>query len=578
MTKTILLCGVALAFAASPAIAQNAPVQTRQVCTNGNTWHLVNDGAPSAWRQVKHYEMSPPPPWESPYDPSMPLANCGDAVQQIPLKCVNQNGEKTTGNECIMYQGSSTPLMDYEHDHPNWTARKTNTANDGYAYEATQYTQYDSCDKRTYVWTSTDGSDSAICGTGQINVQVDCIDYETKQPAYWGYCDAAKKPDTTKTVTSNAGCGYDYKTSAWSAIPEASCGQVQQTRTVTCVGPDGQPAPEASCGNYLTPPGDRIAQGIPSSEFWSKGAYPWPDVGSSNPAGNNIFVWRMPTACDVGTPDKVRLECEARYYQKAGFQQSYLRPKESRLVSSSTSCPPTPTPTPGSSEDPVNYHWNSPAYVVDKEAVCGPNTKTGRVFCISDKDGSEVDDSLCDPSKRPPATLTFDDASGCTPTPAPTPTPTPTPTPVVQEPPPVQTETVPVAVYSGYCRYTSSGGGRHACGYPGTAAQWADLSKNQYQREWKQKGAASPYEMCTGNIIAGDPAGEFVGDYPAPTLYPAGKNWSIIPTSPAMKNAKCAVWFKLGYNDNGNQTSWAAIYFDGPPTGVEGGHYINKKP
>jgi hypothetical protein len=574
MNKTILLCGVAIAFTAVPAAAQNAPVQTRNFCTGGDTWRLVDDGAPSQWRQKKYYEVGPAP-WDSPYDASLPLATCGTAVQQVPLKCINQKGETTTTNACSI--GSANALADYDREHPGWTSRKV-SMQAPYRYEATRTTEYDSCDKRVYVWKSTDGSDSSVCGTGQIDVQVDCIDYETKESVYQGYCDASKKPDTKKTVTSNAGCGYDYSTSAWSAIPEASCGQVQQTRSVSCVGTDGQPAPEASCADYLTPPENRIRGGIPTSEFWSKGAYPWPDVGSPNPAGNNIFVWRMPTTCDVGTPDQVRVECEARYVTKVGTHQSYLRPKESRLVSSSTSCPPTPTPTPTGSDDTVTYHWNSPAYVVDKEAVCGPNTKTGRVFCVSDKDGAEVDDALCDASKRPPATLTFEDASGCAPTPTPTPTPTPAPTPVVQEPPPVQTETVPVAVYSGFCRYTSSGGGRHACGYPGTAAQWADLSRNQYQREWKQKGAASPYEMCTGNIIAGDPAGEFVGEYPGPSASPAGKNWSTIPTSPAMKNAKCAVWFKLGYNDNGSQTSWTALYFDGPPTGVQGGHYINKKP
>lgn len=576
MNKNILLAGAALITSvATPALAQNAPVVTREVCEGEDKWRLVNDGAASPLRQIRYYEVSSP--FDDRYDPSMPLATCGDAIQQVPLKCVNDKGEVSNTDVCT--RGA---IDEYNRQHPGWMARKKYDGT-SYTYEATRETQLESCDKRTYTWMSVDGSDAAVCGTGEITVQVSCIDFETKQAVYEGYCDASKRPESKKTVTSRAGCGYDFKASAWSEVPE-TCGKVQQTRTVTCVGPDGQPASESDCGNYLTPDAQRLkTTGIPVTEFWSKGAYYWPDVGSANPYGNYISIWKMPTLCDVGGMEEIRAECEHKYQAKDGLKLAYLRPRESRLVSSSATCPtptPTPSPTPGEDgEGDATYKWNSPAYVVDNASMCGQNTKTGRVFCTKESDGVEVDDSFCDPSQKPPATLTFEDVSGCTPTPTGTTSPTPTvsPTPVIQEPV-VQPDPEPVALYAGYCGYTSGGGsGRHACGPMGDEAAWASGASRQI-REWKSKGAAHPSELCTGSLIAGDLRGEYVGEYPAPSFYPAGKNWSILPQTPAMKGARCVVWYKMGYNDNGSQTSWASLYYSGPPSGIAAGHYIAKKP
>lgn len=391
-------------------------------------------------------------------------------------------------------------------------------------------TSFATCDQADYVWKSVPGSTSGVCGTQDVAVAVSCINAATGATVDDGQCSAYSKPATSRRVTSTDGCSFDYSASAWSVVPP-SCGEVTQTRAVRCVGADGSTATEASCANSLTPPADRLATGISTNEYWSKGPYPW-----TGAAGNSITIWKMPSPCDVGQPEDVRKECEARYVGKNGTNQSYLRPRESRTVSDSRSCVTTPA------DQYAGFRWNDPTYVPDRTGVCGENTRTARVFCMRESDGQEVESSLCDASKKPASRQTFQDASGCTPPPE------------IQNP-------APTEIQLGTCNYTSSGGGRYACG----------------DRYTYRPGPAAPYasELCSGNVLAGGDRSDLLdGNYQTPM---AGKGWSKQPVLEKVAGAKCVVHWRLGYSDS-NSAGWASVYYSGPATGREGGVFIGKKP
>jgi hypothetical protein len=151
-----------------------------------------------------------------------------------------------------------------------------------------------------------------------------------------------------------------------------------------------------------------------------------------------------------------------------------------------------------------------------------------------------------------------------TPTPVATPTPTPTPTPV---------STTPISVTAGYCRYTSSGGGRHACG------EWAQ------GLTYSNVVVPGPKDFCTGNLIAGYEASYIIGQSTSPPD-PLGMDWStrsnyhwgIAPTLRDVPGAKCVFSWKTGYSGEwkNDQPFWVSAYYDGPPTGTQGQTWIKK--
>lgn len=239
----------------------------------------------------------------------------------------------------------------------------------------------------------------------------------------------------------------------------------------------------------------------------------------------------MPGVCDVGSNSQVQADCDARFVNKNGGTQSYLRPKESRTIQDRRTCSDTP-----SAQEPA-YAWNTPTYVPDRTNVCGPNTRSGRVYCV--KDGTtEVADASCT-TPKPASVQNFDDTSGC------------------KADDGGQSVASIAEIRLGACNYTSSGGGRHACGprgnyRPGPAAPW-------------------PSDLCTGKVIAGD-ANDF-GSYQSP----GGKGWNKAPALAAVPGARCVVHWKHGYSDSA-QAGWNSAYYDGAPTGRAGGDFIGRKP
>ncbi len=187
----------------------------------------------------------------------------------------------------------------------------------------------------------------------------------------------------------------------------------------------------------------------------------------------------------------------------------------------------------GGSCEPQTYEWRSVA------GVCEGGQARNAVTCNDKTSGSPVDASLCNASMRPPA---FENCS--------------TQTSVTPKPPVVSIPEVQV----GWCGYTSSGGGRYACG----PFENDGSAKAAFAASWPY-----PSDLCTGREIKS-----------ATTAMAGGKNWTISPLTQQVAGARCVIHMKSGYSGqkSGDRPMWESHYYDGPPTGNPGGTFINKKP
>lgn len=558
LVRSAMLSGVAgILMTSAPLQAQThpKPQMSQQMCGElPSGARLVEDGGPTQVRTPQYQEVGRPG-----YSATNPVATCGTGISRQNLKCVDayNNNAQLTGDKC-----AGNPRFDYEMSSGSQVQSSTwNDSDPSVTYWVDKMVQLpDRCpDSTKYAWVTTPPSTSGVCGTQTVSVQVRCMDVTNPDHYYNAWdessCASVPKPATTREITSQDGCKYDYAIGTWSTNAP-SCGQVQETRTVNCQAPDGSPATEAQCATYFTPTDAQASAGMSSSEFWSQGAVYWPEIGSPNYYGNFLSIYRMPAPCDKGDMTAIQDECTVRFrVSSTGAHLGYIKPKSTRFVSDARTC------TPSEASDYGSYHWNTPTYVPDQTGVCGSNTKTGRVFCIQNETGSEVSAGLCNPADKPLEKVTFDDTSGCpATTPAPTPTPTPSPTPeVVQVPSETPVYGPPAVIELGACRYTSSGGGRYACG--------------QTFRQ-NSNPAPFPHELCSGNIIAGSET-EITQEY---QTFNAGPGWKVKPTLKDVKGARCVVNYRsYGYSDS-VQEGWESVYFDGPPTGVQGGLFISKKP
>ena len=181
------------------------------------------------------------------------------------------------------------------------------------------------------------------------------------------------------------------------------------------------------------------------------------------------------------------------------------------------------------------------AQTFEWQSVAGPcegGQTRNVVTCNDTGSGLAVDASRCNASMRPPAFGTCSTQTAVTPKP-----------PVVSIP----------EVQVGWCGYTSSGGGRYACG------PFEDGSaKAAFAASWPY-----PSDLCTGREIRS-----------ATTAMAGGKNWTISPLTQPVAGARCVIHMKSGYSGHksSDRPTWESHYYDGPPTGNPGGTFINKKP
>lgn len=123
----------------------------------------------------------------------------------------------------------------------------TGSANCGTASATTQtQVNVSTC---TYAWNEGAWSTTPACGPTDESRPVSCrrSDGVTVEDAS---CPATK-PDTNRAAadgaTSYSACTFAWKASAWTPIPDGTCGYTTRTRSISCTRSDGTPAGDASC-------------------------------------------------------------------------------------------------------------------------------------------------------------------------------------------------------------------------------------------------------------------------------------------------------------------------------------------
>jgi hypothetical protein len=111
--------------------------------------------------------------------------------------------------------------------------------NEGYNLDGSEYV--------TYSWQIGDWQSGGTCGTVTDTRTVMCMGSDGNT-----YADSncsGTKPTTTQTRDTGVSCvTYTWNTTNWTpAVDGNSCGVITQTRTVTCLGSDGNTYPDSSC-------------------------------------------------------------------------------------------------------------------------------------------------------------------------------------------------------------------------------------------------------------------------------------------------------------------------------------------
>lgn len=338
------------------------------VCSFQDTYKLVPNGPTGPWR----------PDGQESY-PDVPAASCGVVTRASPLKCVAVSTGETVGYS-LCSRGNAT--YNYEFENINKPLRVSNDSpRYYYSYETKDL---GACGYDQYKWVSM-ANTRAACGKAVVEVYSYCVDKDTNNPVEDSRCNPGLKPSDTTEVDSTMGCSYDYSVGELS-VPAPSCGGAQKTRAVSCQRGDGLPAGEGDC-----------------SEFFSRDPrYIRINVNYGDDPAQQVVVSAMPSACDGLDGKALSDECELLTNGETG--QPYFRPKSSIAFQDARSC---------QTDDAVNYEWRTGAFAPVRDMVCGTNTRTATSSCFDKTSNAQVDDSLCDPAKKPLGSESFDDASGC---------------------------------------------------------------------------------------------------------------------------------------------------------------------
>ena len=474
------------------------------------------------------------------------------------------------------------------------------------------------CPAGKYVWRRSQADTGSVCGTQQVPTSYYCVDAENGDRYVTDdFCKVSEKPTEVSTpVTSYEGCSYDYAVDAWT-LPEKSCGQAIKVRTVTCQRPDGTTVADSFCENYFSQTGSEGYGGIHPNGDDARPSYQIQHMPSvcnlggysaildecdATPVYQDEYsgdVWAALKPKSSQTFDDARscgTETPTDDKPVYEWKTSAFTPELSRVCGTNTRagkvfcvrkgdgvevadsfCPAESKPA--SSEKFSDVSGCVPGGV----AQCQPSTVTdaqrsaaqsclsgagatgsltrvvslgggGTAYCVQGGPSRQ----LCAPGdwnggnyvsndSRPVDYVETEGQGVCAGQ--------------VQSCEKAPEVYAPAQIRVGWCGYTSSGGGRYACG-----------DRITYR---DSNGPAAPQfsDLCSGRHLAGALTDDTLdGNYKTPM---AGKGWTKAPVVEKVEGARCVVHRRIGYSDS-NQSGWQSTYFDGPAAGQDG-LYISKK-
>ena len=620
MIKRILLCGVAMAAASAPSSVSaqrnysTIKPQPVDMCVPKPQFRLENT-TPGTWRSSLVTEPQAVDPIGQQYSP---VASCGPAVRWEDLKCVQiSNGQPAPTASC----NNSAAIEQYASTHNNRFVKtyKKGTVNTLAAIDVAGVNgvpMLPACPSGRYVWKLDEPDTYGVCGVQRIPVESRCYDNSTSYGPVVDdrFCIASEKPpEKSVVVDSKDGCSYDYAAPSWE-LPVASCGAATKSRTVSCQSSSGASVDRSLCDAYFGESGSEGYGKVFTDDGRGHIIYRMPSLC------NFSTTKQILEECDLQvigaseeedtdyaslTPKESMSFNDARTCgeQPGGGDPEYewkigtFTPNRARMCGSNTRTATVSCVRKGTDETVAEALCDSatkPAATESFEDVsgcvpqgvaqCRPGTvpadkvaaaqacmtASGSVgsldhvvnleggataYCVV---GSSVTSQLCAPSdwnggnyqsndERDPSYIMRNGEGVCGGVVA--------SCEAKNEPAPVQQITV------GWCGYTSSGGGRYACG----------------DRVTYRNSPPAPQfeELCSGRRIAGAITTDTLdGNYQTPN---AGKGWSKAPVLENVAGAQCVVHYRLGYSD-ANNSGWQSVYFDGPSRGQPGGLFISKKP
>ena len=228
-------------------------------------------------------------------------------------------------------------------------------------------------------WVSGEWSQcSNSCGTGQQTRVVQCV-----QNGDVATADSACGPDRPASARSCydvSACSFRWKEGAWSGA--AGCGDVVQTRAVSCVRSDGQSVSNDLCPRPEPDSARTVADVGTCSYSWHEGDWGSWSSGCSASAARSRDVWCQRS--DGGRASDS--DCSA-----AG-----VRPASTDVSAQSSQC---------------GYDWRASAWSDWSSSCQAGATRTRTVSCVR-SDGVASADASCGGS-RPDAVETSDQYGGC---------------------------------------------------------------------------------------------------------------------------------------------------------------------
>lgn len=237
-------------------------------------------------------------------------------------------------------------------------------------------TSYETC---TYSWTADPWSaPSTTCGQATQTRAVTCRRSDQSTVADSFCSQAGTRPETSQSSYQTSGCGYGWKTGAWSGLVPA-CGSTVETRSVVCERSDGQPVADASC-----PAGDRPADQRSGTSYATCG-YTW-----------EASAWSAPTkTCGSSTRSRTVLCRRSNGDEVEDALCTGARPEATETVADFSTC---------------SYAWQYGPFG-EPAPACGASVRTRTATCLR-QDGVTVDEAFCGP--RETLTKPYDDFSACT--------------------------------------------------------------------------------------------------------------------------------------------------------------------
>ncbi|WP_422513524.1 thrombospondin type-1 domain-containing protein [Sphingomonas sp. 3-13AW] len=293
---------------------------------------------------------------------------------------------------------------------------------------------------RTFTWLPEDWSQcSNSCGAGQQTRQVQCT-LNGKRGAPEVNC-TSEKPETIQACYDVQGCSFTWSAGEWSDV--AGCGDVVQTRSLSCVRGDGQVVSNSECPTPTPPTAQSVRDLRTCSYDWKSSQWStWSDECQTG-ATSTRSVW-----CERSNGEKVSdAECASSGAKPQGSQSedrygqcSYTwvekpwgawsstcetdatRSREVTCVRSNgdevahlfcEASSAMPRTTEQSDQyGSCSYSWKAEEWGAVAPA-CGVSVKSRAVQCIR-SNGDVVADGSCNAADRPADQEKVNDYSTCT--------------------------------------------------------------------------------------------------------------------------------------------------------------------